>query len=219
MHSRVIEQYKQTLELSQLHHEVIVGMLLGDSCLETQNGGRTYRLKFEQSKAHEPYARHVYSLFREWVLTPPREKQGRSSNGTTTTNVVFQTVSHLAFRLYGRGFYPEAGKKKVPETIGQWLTPRGLAYWFMDDGSAKSAQSKGVILNTQAFALDEVERLIDVLRGKFRLQASVRPQTDGYQIYVSGRSYEDLTGSIDPYVIKEMRYKVPQPRRTPLPKR
>lgn len=219
MRSRAIEQYKQTLQLTQVHHEVIVGMLLGDSCLETQNAGRTYRLKFEQSIGHEPYARHVYWLFREWVLTPPRERRTRSSNGAITTNVAFQTVSHQAFRLYGQGFYPDAGRKKVPETIGPWLTPRGLAYWFMDDGSMKSAQSKGVVLNTQAFALADVERLAEVLRGRFRLQASVRRQTDGYQIYVSGSSYEDLTRLIDPYVIEEMRYKVPLPRRTHLPKR
>lgn len=219
MHSRAIEQYKQTLELTPIHHEVVVGLLLGDACLETQNAGRTYRIKFEQSKEHEPYARHVYSLWKEWVLTAPRDKRSKASNGTITTNVAFQTVSHRAFSAYGQGFYPNGGRKKVPEMIGQWLTPRGLAYWFMDDGSLKSAQSKGVVLNTHAFGLDEVERLIEILRGAFRLQASVRQQSDGHQIYVSGRSYEDLIELIGPYVIKEMRYKVPQARRTPLPKR
>lgn len=218
MRSRAIEQYKRTLTLSSIHHEVLVGTLLGDSCLETQNEGRTYRLKFEQSVAHAPYAWHMYSLFRQWVLTPPRERVSRSRNGTYSRNVVFQTVSHAAFSQYARQYYAER-KKKVPELIGEWLTPRGLAYWFMDDGSVKSAQSKGVILNTQAFTLDDVERLIDVLRRTFGLQASIRPQSDGYQIYVSGRSHEDFSKLIEPYMIQEMRYKVPLARRTHLPKR
>ena len=47
-HSRDIEEYKQHLKLTRTQREVLVGLLLGDGHLETQNGGRTYRLKIEQ---------------------------------------------------------------------------------------------------------------------------------------------------------------------------
>src|SRR5258708_32185390 len=71
MHSRAIEEYKRGLRLTEAHQEILVGLLLGDGCLETQNGGRTYRLKVEQSARHEAYVRHIHELFSEWVLTPP----------------------------------------------------------------------------------------------------------------------------------------------------
>ena len=219
MHSRAIEQYKRGLRLTNVHREILVGLLLGDGCLETQNGGRTYRLKIEQSARHEAYVRHIHELFREWVLTPPRRRLSRASNGTLVITCTFQTVSHEAFRPYGLHFYGGGNRKKVPELIGDWLTPRGFAYWFMDDGSMKSAESKGVILNTKAYLLSDVERLIEVLRNRFGLQAKIRNQSDGPQIYVAGRSFERVSELIEPFVLEEMRYKVPRARRTHLPKR
>lgn len=88
----------------------------------------------------------------------------------------------------------------------------------MDDGSIKSKESKGIILNTQGFYLADVERLILVLQTRFGLQAQVRKQKEGCQIYVSGHSYEKFVELIEPYVIEEMRYKIPPARRTQLPK-
>jgi len=218
MHSREIETYKTTLKLNDEQREVLVGLLLGDACLESRNGGRTFRLKIEQSAQHEAYVRHLYELFEPWVLTGPRERIKRASNGSETASWGFSTLSHGAFRFFGQQFYAD-GRKRVPELIHRWLTARGLTYWYMDDGSMKSNQSKGVIFNTQAFERAEVERLTEVLRTRFELQAGVRQQSDGYQIYVSGRSYERFAQWIDTFLISGMRYKLPQARRTHLPKR
>ena len=216
MRSREIEAYKKTLRLSPTQREVLVGILLGDACLETQNGGLTYRLKVEQCAAHAPYVRSLYELFQAWVLTPPRRRTVRRGS-SESENWVFQTVSHPAFRFYARQFY-DGRVKRVPKLIHRWLTPRGLAHWYMDDGSLKSKDSKGVIFNTQGFNRRDVDRLVDVLRAKFMLEASLRKQLDGDQIYVSGRSFERFVGLVNPYVTDDMRHKVPLPRRTQLPK-
>jgi hypothetical protein len=91
--SRAIEAYKTTLRLTDLQREIVVGVLLGDAHLETQNGGRSYRLKVEQGHRHAEYVRHLYSELREWVLTPPKPKMGKTK-GAITLNLAFQTVSH-----------------------------------------------------------------------------------------------------------------------------
>jgi hypothetical protein len=212
MRSLASEKLKQQLSLTPVQREVLVGLLLGDGCLETQNEGRTYRLKIEQSKAHQAYADHLYHLFDGWVLTPPRIRQV-VSRGHASENVTFQTVSHSALRFYAHQFY-QGGRKQVPKLIHRWLTTRALSYWFMDDGSMKSRESKGVILNTQAFQLADIERLIKCLREKFELQAQIRKQREGCQIYISGDSFEKFSALIAPYVIPEMQYKLPLPRRT-----
>jgi hypothetical protein len=217
MRSRAIEAYKATLQLTPMQREVLVGLLLGDACLETRNRGRTYRVKVEQSAQHESYVRHLYGLFRAWVLSPPHPRQASASNGSVTTSWAFNTVSHAAFRFYAHQFYGDQGKQ-VPALIHKWLTPVGLAYWFMDDGSMKSDQSKAVIFNTQAFVMSDVERLSLVLQTQFSLLAKPRRQPDGYQIYVSGSSSERVVELIGPYLLDDMRYKVPQSRRTRLPK-
>lgn len=218
MHSLAIEAYKKTLVFSQEQHEILVGLLLGDACLETQNKGRTYRVKIEQSARHEPYVRHLYEIFQPWVLTPPRIKECMASNGSKSSSWVFNTVSHEALRFYAHQFYTGV-KKRVPRLIHRWLTSRGLAYWFMDDGSMKSNQSKGILFNTHGFELEDVERLIGCVQTNFGLQATLRRQKDGNQIYVSGASFEDFVTLVNPFVIVAMRYKVPQARRTRLPKR
>ena len=170
----------------------------------------------EQSHSHQTYVYHLYELFKEWVLTPPRQRQV-VSRGHTSENWLFQTVSHAAFRFYAQQFYAE-GRKQVPKLISHWLTPCGLAYWFMDDGPIKSIESKGIILNTHGFYQVDVERLIEVLQTRFGLQAQARNQKEGCQIYISGHSYEKFVELVEPYVIEEMRYKIPPTRRTHLPK-
>jgi hypothetical protein len=218
MHSKAIEKHKNTLRLNQQQREILVGILLGDACLETQDRGCTYRLKVEQSARHQAYVQHLYAAFQPWVLTPPRERTSVASTGVTTRSSVFSTVSHAAFRFYAQQFYEKRGKR-VPKLIHRVLTPLALAYWFMDDGSMKSSQSKGVIFNTQGFQRPDVERLIVVLQSRFGLMAHIRHQADGFQIYVSGSSFEDFVKWVEPWIIADMRYKLPQARRTRLPKR
>jgi hypothetical protein len=75
--SRQIEEYKQQLALTPLQREMLVGLLLGDACFETQNRGRTYRLKIEHSIAQAQYVQHLYEAFREWVLGKPQIKSQR----------------------------------------------------------------------------------------------------------------------------------------------
>lgn len=216
MRSRAIEAYRTTLRLTDVQREIVVGVLLGDAHLETQNDGRSYRLKIEQGIHHAEYVRHLHSEFREWVLTPVRPKMGKTK-GVITLNLAFQTLSHEELSSYGRLFY-RARRKIVPDTIRDIATARMLAYWYMDDGSMKSRQSKGVIFNTHAYDSSDIRRLIGLLEG-FELEAWERRQSDGSQIYVSGRSYERFSELVGPYVIEAMRYKVPLARRTHLPKR
>lgn len=93
--------------------------------------------------------------------------------------------------------------------IADLLTPVGLAVWFMDDGSVKSHESHGSILNTHAFSRAEVQLLCGVLRRKFHLEAWPRKQKDGTQIYISGRSARVLQKLLEPHVVPMMRYKLP----------
>lgn len=216
VHSQAIEKLKSTLHLTSEQREVLVGLLLGDAHLETQNRGQTYRLKIEQSEAHQTYVFHLYHLFQAWVLTPPQAKQ-TVSRGHVSTKWWFQTVSHSTFRFYVQQFYRD-GRKCVPKLIHRWLKPRGLAYWFMDDGSLKDKQARAILLNTQGFERNDIERLTRVLQQQFALEATLRRQAEGYQIMILGRSLERFIELVGPYLLPEMTYKLPPAGRTQLPK-
>jgi len=213
MRSKVIERYKTRLQLTSTQREVLIGLMLGDGNLETANSGRTYRLKIEHSVNQREYLEHLYNLFKEWVLTPPRIRRF-SVNNKVYNHLVFSTLSHASFRFYAHQFYND-GKKVVPKLIHRWLTPVALAYWFMDDGSIKSRESKGVIFNTQGFSLFDVKKLINAMERNFQLEVKERKQKEGYQIYVSGNSYEKFSSLVQPHLIESMKYKLPACRQGP----
>ena len=217
MRSRELEQKKASLKLTDVQAEVLHGTLLGDACLEWSRQSRTPRIKFEQSVAHRDYLFHLHEVFKPFVLGEPRQRVRTASTGVDCESFVFQTIRHGCFRFFAQQYLAD-GRKVVPKLIHRWLTPRSFAYWFMDDGSIKSKESKGVILNTHGFQAGEIQRLADAVTDKLGLQASVRRQRDGRQIYISGRSYERLVQLLDPYLVESMRYKVPPPRRTQMPK-
>lgn len=200
------------MKLTDQQRETLVGLLLGDAHLETQNRGRTYRLKLEYSVKQREYIDHLYELFKEWTLSPPQEKHDRTHH-----NIWFQTVSHSAFRFYAHQFY-DGPRKCVPKLIHRFLTPRSIAYWYMDDGSIKSRESKGVIFNTQGFARNDVKQLMNVLRGRFDLEASERKQKERWQIYISGSSFERFHELVAPFFLPSMLYKIPDDRITQMPK-
>lgn len=46
--SRLMKEYKESLtQLKQEQWESAIGLMLGDASLQSQNKGKTYRLKFE----------------------------------------------------------------------------------------------------------------------------------------------------------------------------
>lgn len=213
---------EKRIKLSLLQKQVLFGVVLGDAHLETQNNGKTYRVKFEQSIKHKAYIEHLYSIFKDYVKTSPQLKTvkykkayfGVSKSGKETKNILFATYYSSTFSFFGKQFYKN-NKKVVPKLIHRWLTPRALAYWYMDDGSMKSTQSKGVLLNTQSYLHAEVQLLCDVLTEKFNLKCWPRKQKNNqHQIYISGKSYETLRDCIYGFITPDMVYKFPLPRKT-----
>ena len=212
MRTKVIEEYKTGLRLNSEQREVLMGLMLGDGNLETANNGRTYRLKIEHSMSQKDYLEHLYDLFKEWVLTPPRVREF-TVRDKMYRHLAFSTLSHASFRFYAHQFYKD-GKKVVPKLIHRWLTPKALAYWYMDDGSIKSKESKGVIFNTQGFDRPGINRLLLALQKNFQLEVKDRKQKEGYQIYVSGNSFERFSSLVGPHLIDSMKYKLPKARQT-----
>lgn len=85
--SNLLKEYKNSLHmLSNLQMEAAIGLILGDASLQSQNNGKTYRMKFEWSDKNKAYVDHVYALFDEWVLSTPHKKTRISPKGNTIVN-------------------------------------------------------------------------------------------------------------------------------------
>lgn len=216
MYSTKIEEYKQNLKLSNRQREILVGLLLGDGHLETQNNGRTFRLKIGHSITQAKYVNWLYDQFKEWVITPPQEKQV-SLNNKSFVNYWFNTISHASFRFYGQQFYCSK-KKVVPKLINKLLKPLSLAIWFMDDGSLKSKEHKAIILNTQCFDISDVKILQKALVKNWNIESQIRKQKDGMQIFLTRDSAIRFAEIITPNLLPEFYYKLGKIGLTSLPK-
>lgn len=212
--SKLLNQYKESLgKLSKVQWEAAVGLLLGDASLQTQNNGKTYRMKFEWGDKSKVYLDHVYDLFDEWVLSEPHKKVRTSPAGNEVINWGFQTISHESFNRLAELFLDKNKKIVSTDLIQKHLTPRGLSFWFSDDGGKldynKGSKNKSVVLNTQSFKDEEVEIMALQLGVKYNLDCEVRNNKGKKVIVIKSVSYTTFLSLIDPYILPEMRYKLP----------
>lgn len=198
--------------LSEIQKDILIGYLLGDGCLYPLPNSPKASLKVEQSLKQREFVDWLFGVFRIFTKTPPKEKHYICSNkkGVFPKNsIYFNTLSFNFFYIFYKMFYKNR-KKIVPNKIEQLLTPISLAVWFMSDGSVKSKECNGRILNTQGFTETEVKKLSQILNRKFSLKTSIRRQKDGIQIYISAKSARDLYYLISPHMIPFFKYKLPK---------
>ena len=211
MYSREIEERKEKLKLKPIQREILVGLLLGDACLQTQNRGRTFRLKIEHSLFQKEYVDWLYQNFREWVRTPPKIKK-KKVRKKKYLNYGFETLSVGDFRFFAQQFYDKDGKKRIPRMIKKLLTPRGLAVWFMDDGSIKSRKHRGYNIHTLSFSKKDQRLLQKALRDHFGIKTSLHRQKKyketKWRLYIRGESGEKFRKLIEPFIISSLKYKL-----------
>jgi len=103
-------------------------------------------------------------------------------------------------------------KKSIKKSlIKDNLTARGLAYWFSDDGGKldynKNSTNNSIVLNTQSFTSIEVEWMSQELSDKFNFNCEVR--SNKKIIVINSVSYSLFRKLVDPYLIPDMKYKLP----------
>ena len=205
MNTLELRRLKASLVMSDRQKQILTGMLLGDAHLERQAGALAARLKIEHSLAQSTYVEWKFREWRDWVRTPPKARVRRNRLGTQSTNIGFTTLSHVEFERFRLRFYRDR-RKVVPEDLE--LTPLSMAVWFMDDGSRKSSQCRGLYLNTQSFTSAEVALLQAVIRRDVGVDTTVRRQRDGLQIYVPAPSASAMGAFIANDLLPSMRYKL-----------
>jgi len=169
-----LTMYLQPLQkrgLFQIQKDALIGGLLGDCTLQ-YNRKAFPSYKFDQKAASKEYVDLMYSVFDEFVGTPPKARYLRGK----VQSYWFRTFSLPAFDFYAKQFYMIDAlgqrKKSIPKLIHRWLTPQSLAFWFMDDGS--KAKSGAYVLHTEGFTRPDIVKLQQCLGRVFNLQSNLQ---------------------------------------------
>ena len=194
-------EYKKTLKLNTIQKEILVGTLLGDATISN-----ALNVKFEQKLANKEYVNHLYEIFEPYVGTPPRVRD-RIGGGHS---IWFRTYRHIDFKFYYDLFYSkirktknnnstDLRKKRVPKLIHKFLTPRALAYWFMDDGSLIHFRE---YFNTQSFSYEDIKILKKALKLNFNFDTNIYKDRKYYLLYIQPQSKDGFAKLIKPFILE-----------------
>ena len=209
-----VERSQIIIPIESPLHESIIGLLLGDGHVQKRSILGNSRFIYAQSSLrihHINYFKHVLELFKPYLSNYFNYKEKTFTDKRTNKeykSVHFATLSLPCFNYYRDMFYDSNNLKIVPLNIKNLLTPRGLAYWIMDDGSL---QNKGLHLNTYGFTHEGILNLKETLENMFgenSLKCSIHKHKKGERIYIWEESMECLRNNISQFMVKDMLYKL-----------
>lgn len=187
--------------LSFQQKQVLYGILLGNSSLQSTKEKCSYRLRCVQSETNKAYLWHLYFIFAPLVGTEPNQMQDNFGNKRWYFNSKFYPFLKEWYLL----FYDENRKKRVPSNIEEVLDIVVLAYWFMDNGSRRYSYAKGFRFCTDAYNLRDVEKLTALLQERFALSTTIFKQRDRFRIGIRAASHDRFVSLIQDHVLPEVR--------------
>ncbi len=150
---------------------------------------------------------HVFKLLLPYCSVFP---YGGARLNPTTGNVdqafFFNTMTLPCFNFFRDIFYVD-NIKIVPSMIYDLLTPVGLAYLIMGDGTFHR-RDKHVVLCTEGFTNADNLLLMSVLVNKFCLSCRIEKHGIASRIVIRAISVELLQSLVLPHMIPEMYYRV-----------
>lgn len=202
------------LTKSQL--DLIYGSSLGDLYIELPV--KNARIVIHQRGEQEDYFDHKCKML-ETILSNNIHKEPRYDKRLKKYLPYYQakTLTHPQITEIYNIIYIN----KIKTVTKEWLshiTPRGLAYWFMDDGCNSGS------LYTMGFSLEENELLQEWLLNTYNIKTSIHrykgytkensskliPGTKEcyYSLYIKAESRNIFKDLISPYIIPSMEYKL-----------
>lgn len=188
---------------------IIFGSLLGDAHGEKREMGTGTRIAFYQESSHVEYMLYLHNLLSSYGYcnaTIPVVGTRLGIGGKVRKTVRFTTWTYTSFNWIHELWYVN-GRKCVPDCISGYLTPLALAIWIMDDGGKVG---KGLKFSTNSFSYKDCLKLVSALDENFGIKSSIQSAGAGnqYIIYVWKESMDILREIVNPYMVKQMRYKI-----------
>lgn len=199
--------------MSKTLRDMLVGVILGDAHIRKTGLDKAY-ITFEQSNKKLEYIKHLQNLTKEELplMNENLTEYLRTDNryNSTNTSLYFRTQSLEQLKPLADLFLDESGKKVIPKNIVDYLTPRSLAFWIMDDG--QQVKKGGVTLCTDSYNSEEINILREAIKANFNVETSIhkkRSKKSIYErIYIKKDSLENLKPSLLEHLHSSMLYKI-----------
>lgn len=206
---------KTDLILSQEQLDLIYGSLLGD--LNIQINWKNARISIHHGGDQEQYFDHKCEVLNNIIGHINKNPRFDKRLNKYLPCFSSKTLSHSVFTdIYNKVYIN--GVKTVTEEWLNLVSPRGLAYWFMDDGTNQGS------IGTLDFSLEENELLQNWLLDKYGVETTIQKQkgynkeSDNklikgtkdfyYHLYLCAKTRKRFDDLIRPYMHESMVYKL-----------
>jgi len=197
----------------------IIGMVLGDGSLsKPANTKQNSRLSIGHSKKQESYLIHKFDRVQSLLKIPYKHKNYQVFNKKTNkkySTVQGSTTVHRYLTKLRKLLYKNDTKTLTERTLN-YLTPEGLAYWYMDDGGVKVGWCKtkkcfkrASFLSTQSFTYEEHKIIQKWFMDKYQIECKIHNHGKGkFRICFNATNSKKLFNIIGPFVLDCMKYKL-----------
>lgn len=128
---RLTQNVLNLMFLTPIQFDIIIGIMLGDGYIKKMSANGQPCIQFNQGFSHLPYVLFVSQFLGPLCTHLPSLIQNR--DGTFYLQIYTRCLLCLKI-IYD--IFVINGVKTIPANIADYLTPRSLAFWAMDDGSA-----------------------------------------------------------------------------------
>lgn len=194
----------QFITVSDRQMEILAGSLLGDAYISKRGA-----IQIEQGENQRKYLLWKHKELKS-IVSGKISQVFRKKKGLTHSSYRF--FSKQYFRPWRKVMY-RSGRKIIPASVLELITPLSLSVWYMDDGCKKNNYTS--IISTDGFSNASLQKLRGMLQEKWFINTRVVFKT------TAGKKYRRLTiGSHDlvrffelirPYIIPSMKYKISDP--------
>ena len=192
-----------TDKLTGDYQSLIIGSYLGDGGLQQVNPKTPfkYRIAFIHGDKQKDYLFWKAKAFNRTNSIQYIEKNGYGQTPAWTFNTLVMGTSLNFF---------DVGRKECSQEVVDLIDAKGLAIWFMDDGSANH-ESRQATLSTNAFDLETNQRF-QVKLASMGIEAIIsfsdRDRGRYYYLRFRTEGYQALMDIVRPYIPACMAYKV-----------
>lgn len=193
----------KTINLTQEQWEILYGSLLGDMSLDLN--WKNARPIISQGGAQEEYFDYKCEIFKNLIGKVNKKKRYDKRTNKEYSKYVAKFLTNPIYTKLREELYPN----NLKTVTLQWLekiTPRGLAFWFMDDGT-----NSGTIA-TNCFTKSECELIIHWLQTKWGIKSTLHKSVNNgnlqYLVYIKKCSRPTFYNLTYPYFIPSMLYKI-----------
>lgn len=195
------------ISLSRTQKSILFGIILGDGYLQ-KTGEKNARLRLEHGEKQKEYLSWKVDKLRK--LFQGKTRYLERVHPISKKRYCYwrhQSQSTPYLGKLRKVFYPN-GKKKIPRDLEKYLSPLGLAVWYMDDGYFYP-RDRCSYLYLGNVSRREAEIVAQCLLRSFNIETRVKQKKKGYVIYFSPKETQRLKKLIKKYILPQFNYKLP----------